>query len=365
MMWRPMPYGIPVRTELWPHPDSLFVAKVRIKLKLREGLRPWFQFHNGLDNMLEEWDHGTLVEETKVYHTLTLTSVDLDILDDWYEVQFEESYQPTFWVFRSKSGLLQPYIDYHTQIKENAAKGSKNYTDAKLMINSVYGRSGLNVTKDSITLEWSDDLHDFDWVATALDDDEENDAYIPYACFATAWARKKLLDHALLIMRTYGPDSLIHMDTDSVIYKGGTIEGVDYGDHLGTWGLESCPPVVIEAGFKRYMELKQYPIQSMNDLIGMACAGVPQKWDYDHRYPIGMWVELLDDPETLLIDGHVLGQEHYRIQSDWLRKLYQDNGADPDDVDTRKLIPVKVMGGWILEGRQHHLNDNLYWRLRR
>lgn len=243
-------------------------------------------------------------------------------------------------------------------------KHSKDYNDAKLMINSFYGRTGLNVTKDEITLEWDEDLDDWNWVTTTLED-EENDSYIPYACFATAWARKKLLDNALRIMRQYGKEALIHMDTDSCIYYGGKCDGIDYGEHLGTWGLESLPPVVIESGFKRYMELQQFPVKSMDDLIGMACAGVPQKWDYDHRYPIDMWVELLDDPEILLIDGYVLGHEHYVIKSDWLRALYQKNGADPDDVDTRKLIPVRVPGGWILEGRQHHLNDNLFWRLRR
>lgn len=233
------------------------------------------------------------------------------------------------------------------------------------MINSFYGRTGLNVSKDEVHLEWDEDLGDYNWSIDTLDDDEDNDAYIPYATFATAWARKKLLDNALQIMRQYGPDALIHCDTDSCIYHGGPCEDIDYGEHLGTWGLESEPPIVIESGFKRYMELKEFPMTSMDDLIGMACAGVPQKWDYNHEYPVGMWVELLDDPETMLIDGYVLGQEHYRIKSPWLRALYETHDVDPDDVDTRKLIPVKVPGGWVLEGRQHHLNDNLYWRFRR
>lgn len=233
------------------------------------------------------------------------------------------------------------------------------------MINSFYGRTGLNVSKDQITLQWDDELQDYDWMVTELEDTDDNDSYIPYAVFATAWARKKLLDNALQIMRQYGKDALIHCDTDSCIYKGGLCEGIDYGEHLGTWGLESTPPIVIESGFKRYMELKRYPIRSMDDLIGMACAGVPQKWDYAHNVPIGMWVELLDKPEVMLIDGHVLGHEDYRIESDWLRELYMRYGYDPDRVDTRKLIPVKVPGGWILEGREHHLNDNLFWRFRR
>ena len=57
--------------------------------------------------------------------------------------------------------------------------------------------------------------------------------------------------------------------------------------------------------------------------------------------------------------------KRHGCQTTWLRALYETHGVDPDDVDTRKLIPVKVPGGWVLEGRQHHLNDNLYWRFRK
>ena len=111
MMWRPMPYGFPVETHEWPREDQHFVAHVRIKLTLREGLMPWFQFKNGLDNIIEGWDHGTLVRETKEWHTVSLTSVDLDILDDWYVIEFDDTFEPTFWIFRTKEGLLQPYLD--------------------------------------------------------------------------------------------------------------------------------------------------------------------------------------------------------------------------------------------------------------
>jgi len=111
MMWAPMPYGLPTETKDWPREDQLFVANIRIKLKLREGLKPWLQFRNGFDNIIEGWDHGTLVSETKEWHTLTLTSVDIGIIDDWYEITFDDDYDETFWIFPSKEGLLKPYLD--------------------------------------------------------------------------------------------------------------------------------------------------------------------------------------------------------------------------------------------------------------
>lgn len=228
----------------------------------------------------------------------------------------------------------------------------------------MYGRFGLSQDSETTRVEYDEDLRDYDYV-TVPTDEHIDDSYVPFAAFATAYARARLLQNLKAVMEQYGEDAAIHCDTDSVIYRGEACEGIDYGEHLGTWGLESAPPIIIEGGFKRYMELRRYPMESMDDLIGMACAGVPQKWDYGHRYPIGMWVELLDAPMRLIEDGYVLGDEHYRIESAWLRKLYSDNGADPDDVDTLKLMPKKVEGGVILEGRQHRLNDNLIWRFRR
>lgn len=111
MTYDELPYGYPTITNEWPREDALFVAKVRLKLHLRDGLPPWFQFKNGIDNVMEGWEHGTLVRDTAEWHTLTLTSDDLDILDDWYDIEFDPDYEPTFWVFKSAVGLLKKYLD--------------------------------------------------------------------------------------------------------------------------------------------------------------------------------------------------------------------------------------------------------------
>lgn len=246
-------------------------------------------------------------------------------------------------------------------------KGSKDYICAKTMINAgAYGRFGLAPDGDDTVLVWDEDLDDWDF-KSVYNGEAMLDSYIPFAVFVCAWARRHLLDNVYACMKAYGPDSVIHCDTDSVIHYGLPVETpkTPHGDHVGTWGIECTPPVIIEAGFKRYIELKRYPMTCMDDLIGMACAGVPQHWDYDHLYPIGCWVEILDDPEIILQDGAVLGHERYAIKSQWLRELYQRYGADPDNVDTLKLLPRKVKGGIILEGHTHTLNDNLIWRLRR
>ena len=62
---------------------------------------------------MEGWKYGTLVRETAVFHVITLTSVDLAVLDEWYDIEVAppEIFEPTFWIFTTRCGFLNPYID--------------------------------------------------------------------------------------------------------------------------------------------------------------------------------------------------------------------------------------------------------------
>lgn len=73
----PLPYGVGVHSFVRPREGRLWIQRVRLKLKLREGLRPWFQFKNAIDNIIEGWEHGALVTKTEQWHDLTLCCVDI------------------------------------------------------------------------------------------------------------------------------------------------------------------------------------------------------------------------------------------------------------------------------------------------
>lgn len=107
----PLPCGIPTITRTWPDDYQLYIAEIRCKLKLRPGLEPWFQFKNGIDNIIEGWSYGTLVEQTREWHELTLTSVDIATISQWYEMEIDPEYEAVFYIFKAKVGLLQPYIE--------------------------------------------------------------------------------------------------------------------------------------------------------------------------------------------------------------------------------------------------------------
>lgn len=359
MSYDPLPFGIPTMSFEPPRDGALYIVETRLKLHLKDGAIPWFSFKQGYDNMIEGIKHGSQIEDTQQWHEMTLTNVDLDILMDWYELEFDPDYPNVFWTFKQKIGIFAGYIEQYMKEKEKAEKGSLEYTMAKLAMNSGYGRMALARETEEVTLEWDDDLGDYALHSMpTMNDDTEN--YLPYAMFVTAFARARLLEYCKAVIDA-GED-IIHCDTDSCIHTGGLIPGIDYGDHLGQWGIESKPIAIYEGGFKRYLEILREPIQTQRD-IAIACAGVPQRENH-LGVPIGMWVELLDQPEIICQETK-LGHKEYKIKSEWLRKMYTDNGMDPDRVNTYKLIPRKVPGGIILEEREHTLSDNLTYRLRR
>lgn len=360
MKYKPLPYGIPTLLERKPRDGALYIAEVRIKLHLKDGMVPWFQFKLSYDNQIEGIAQGDTVESTYQWHDLMLTNVDLETLGMFYDIEYDPDYPILYWVFRQKTGVFADYIDGCMKRKEEAEKGSLEYMSAKLSMNSLYGRFALAADGDLTTLQYDEEIGDYVFkTEKTINEDIEN--YLPYAIFVTAQARQILLKG----VKDIGCSRVIHCDTDSIIFTGTDTADLDIGDHLGQWGIESRPAWIIEGGFKRYFECMSPELTDISQ-VSIACAGVPQPWGTDIEgkdYPKGMWLELLDDPMKIC-KGFELGREHYRVQSPWLRKLLTEHGQDPDDMDTRKLIPRKVRGGVILEPRTHRLDDGLQYRIR-
>ena len=84
---------------------------------------------------------------------MTLTDVDLDVIMDWYDVEFDEDYAHTYFVFLQKTGIFAGYIEHYMEQKERAEKGSLEYTSAKLAMNSGYGRMALARETEETVLE--------------------------------------------------------------------------------------------------------------------------------------------------------------------------------------------------------------------
>lgn len=354
MLDKPLPVGRPQDMGAI-HPDKgLWVGKLCVKLDIKDGHIPWFTFKNGIDYCGEDLQYGEHVEHCREWHTLTLTSVDWDNLAIDYDITVMNG-PAHFWAFRSRKGMMRPYINKWGEEKKKARKGSVEREHAKRMLNAAYGRFALIPDGEKTELVIEDG--DLRW--RSEEEKGEPSAYLPYAMFVTAWARRELMDRVRKVVERYGVDSVLHCDTDSVIYLGEPIG--DYGTEIGEWDNESNPIEIYEGGFKRYIEI--FDAEEPMKRIKVTCAGVPQPKRAD-GLPYGMWIELLDDPSRIF--GGELGNEHYQIKSEWLRKMYVEAGKDPDDVNTLKLIPRKVYGGVILEGHTHEIDgDGLNIRLSR
>lgn len=358
-----LPYGAPVQipmgedVETWcdAHGYPCYVVRVTCKLHLKKGMMPFYKFKLKNDRVKEGLGSTEYVRNTRCWHELVLTNVDLDTMSKVYDFEFDPDSEVEAYAFKGAPGLFKDYVDYWYEKKKNSPKGSIERTLAKLMLNSAYGRFGMSRYQTEVDMTEDEDVG---WSFISIEYlDDETKAYLPVAMWVTAYGRSALIDAVL----TVGMNRVIHCDTDSVIYQGpkSLAEPLGNTDALGDWGFEGDPVAIIEGGVKRYVEIFSDEIRSLDD-IGMACAGVPQKTK--DGIPYGMWIELLDNPNLITETGYELGREHYRVESPWLRALLIKGGKDPDDMDTRKLISGKstlIRGGVDLKPTTMRLNDGL------
>lgn len=352
MMYDKLPFGKPIETDC-PDDYDTWVVRARFKFNLKEGKCAVFKFKRKLDSDIEGIRTSDGVVKCEHWHELTMTNVDLDNYRRFYDIEIEEG-SDVYLAFQSEVGLMAPYIEYWFEVKRTAPKNSVRRALAKLMLNSLYGRFGFSPDVTEALFGWSDEVNDvvLKTIASQL---EEVPGYLPYAMFVTANARRRLCDGIL----TVGCENVVHSDTDSVKYLGGPELSATLGhtDALGDWKVEDTPRFMIEGGVKRYIELDNYPIQSLDDVLAFTCAGMPQK--SDDGCPVGMWVEILDDPMLICATGQRFGQTDYHIKSEWLRELYLSHGRNPDSVNTMKLMPKRVPGGVLLVETTFIMHDNM------
>lgn len=126
--------------------------------------------------------------------TLCLTSVDMELFQLHYDIYNIEYIGG--WKWKSSNIMFRSYIDKWYAVKEQATiEGNKPLrTIAKLMLNSLYGKFGMNPNVRS-KIPVLDPLNDNvrylfgEW-------EQRKPIYIPIAAFITAWARYKTISSA-------------------------------------------------------------------------------------------------------------------------------------------------------------------------
>ena len=276
MMYEKMPFGDPIFFEgeykqdfLYP----LYVQTLSCSFEIKDGMIPTIQIKNNLSFIPNEYiksSDGDIV-------TLTLTNIDLELFLKHYNVYDLEYHSG--WKFKAIKGLFTEYIEYWTN-KKIQAKKDKNgalYRIAKLMLNSLYGRFGLNpMSRSKYPF-----LDENGVVRYAMYESEIRDSvYVPVASFITSYARKDIIESSQKIrdysLQKYGKDLYVYSDTDSIhclfdesedLSK--VLEIDDY--KLGAWKLESK--------FMRgkYLRQKCYIELDYNENLNVTVAGLPKK----------------------------------------------------------------------------------------
>lgn len=309
MKYEKLPFGNPIFFEGKYEQDNLYplyVQTLTCSFNIKDGKIPTIQIKNNLSFIPNEYvksSNGDLV-------TLTLTNIDLELFFNHYDV-YDITYH-SGWKFRALKGLFTQYIDYWSNKKIEAKKENNDalYRISKLMLNSLYGKFGLNpdvrgkypyLTEDKI-------------VKYAMYPSEtRNSIYIPVASFITSYARYKTITTSQTIkeysINKYNKDLYVYSDTDSIHCLFDNDDElkdiIDIDDYkLGAWKLESK---FIKG---KYLRQKCYIELGYDDKLNVTVAGLPKKlgkYITFENFNIGFTTENMNIEEKKLTFKHVKG----------------------------------------------------------
>lgn len=260
MYYKNLPYGEPIYYEGEYKKDStynLYVQRCILHVKLKENHIPCLQIKNNLYYKSNEY-----LTETVEPVELVLTSVDLEMIFNQYYIL---DYIPIDgWKFKSSNTLFRDYIDYWKKIKEEATiSGNKSLrTLAKLFLNSLYGKFGVNPKVRGKHLHYENDMVKY-YIG---EEKERKSLYVALASFVTSYAREKTIKTAQKVYKYF-----LYADTDSLHLKEGLknypfeIDNVK----LGAWKLEN------HFSRARFLRQKSY-IEEIEGELKITCAGMPK-----------------------------------------------------------------------------------------
>lgn len=246
----------------------LYVQMFTCQFKLKEGYLPTIQIKQNFNFIPTEYATDSKGEDV----TMCLTSVDLELFFDHYEV-YNIVYH-SGWCFRERRGLFKTYVDKWVKVKVGSEK-SGNMAEravAKMYLTNLYGKFGKNpqVASKEPYLDKNDVVK---YHTTPIE--IKDGVYIPLACFVTAYARRITIKAA---QSNY--DRFVYADTDSIHIVGWEAPKDIKVDkyELGAWKMEGS---FIKAKYlraKSYMEtmLKEVYDETSENYLKVTCAGMPK-----------------------------------------------------------------------------------------
>lgn len=199
----------------------LYVQHAFVWAILKDGYLPTIQLKHSPEHRSNEW-----IKDTKGPQEVYLTSVDLELLFEHYEIL---SFEPIDgYMYRAAGGFFDDYINFWMEIKKTS-KGAKRAL-AKLMLNGLYGKFGQKVKGANKIPVMKDGVVKF----LTTEETERKPVYIPIAAFVTSYSRRFTITAAQNNFEIF-----VYADTDS-IHVTGTPTGISVDDcELCCWKHES------------------------------------------------------------------------------------------------------------------------------
>ena len=216
MYYCDLPFGEPVYFEGEYQKDlcyPLYIQVMSCSFSIKEHKLPTIQLKHTMGYMENEYIETT---DGKI-ETLCLTSVDMKLFKEHYNID-DVTYICGF-KFKQIKGLFKNYIDEWSgnKIKAKHDGNGAMYTISKLMLNSLYGKFGLNPSvRGKYPYLKSDGSVGYSMYAR----EERDSIYVPLASFVTAYARYDIINNSQAIrdytLEKYRKDYYIYSDTDSI-----------------------------------------------------------------------------------------------------------------------------------------------------
>ena len=274
MRARLLPYGLPLsfngdynKSDIDKKEYPLYFQEIRVKkFHIKHGFIPNVQIRNSQNF------NGTVYAKSNKY-------IDFDGLEKYEECNFVfsniqlEYFLKSYDVegidyirgvaFKGSYGIFDRYIDTFMEMKKNG-KGAVRAT-AKLFLNSLYGKFGMNPIKEEKIIDYQENT--FSTISTDNDGNKldylDKGVFIAMASFITSYAREVLLTS---IEKVY--DRFLYCDTDSIHITGYDIPNIVIHDkNLGAWKLEGKFTKAKYIGAKRYAEF-------INNKWDIKCCGL-------------------------------------------------------------------------------------------
>ena len=214
--------------------------------------------------MLDKTQRDYLTTSQGHYFNITLTNYDLDLMKRQYDFDILENSKVIKYEFSAKKGLFDKYINLYKDRKIQGKKiGNAVMTqDAKLKLNSLYGKFGTKKLIQEKEVYFEDDILKF---KNDLELTETTGVYVPLAMFVTSIGRWEIINNA---QDNY--NHFLYSDTDSLhlLDEGQEIK-LNIDDYkFGYWKIEE------QATRGKYLRAKLYIEELIDGSLSVRGAGM-------------------------------------------------------------------------------------------